>query len=148
QVVSFSRLAWRILQETGGAFRQFIRSDGIQMILRKIVEEKQGDWIVFQKAVKKQGFLEQLENMITEFKRYRITPEMLRMQHEELNRYVHKESEEIALANKLTDLIYIYEKLMLALKDNYIDGEDQLQLLAEKINDNDILNDAEWKIYR
>lgn len=143
QVVSFSRLAWRILQETGGAVRQFISSVGIQMILRKIVEEKQGDWLVFQKAVKKQGFLEQLENMITEFKRYQITPEMLRMQHEELNRYVHKESEEIALANKLTDLIYIYEKLMLALQDNYIDGEDQLQLLAEKINDTDILNDAE-----
>ncbi|MFB4475763.1 hypothetical protein ACDI16_23245, partial [Oceanobacillus caeni] len=34
QVVSFSRLAWRILQETGGATKQFISSVGIQMMLR------------------------------------------------------------------------------------------------------------------
>src|SRR5690625_4338734 len=73
QVVSFSRLAWRILQETGGAVRQFISSVGIQMVLRKIIEEKQGDWLVFQKAMEKQGFLDQLENIITEFKRYEIT---------------------------------------------------------------------------
>src|SRR5699024_11817278 len=37
----------------------------------------------------------------------------------------------------------IYEKLMFSVQDNYIDGDDQLQLLAEKINDTDILNDAE-----
>jgi len=143
QVVSFSRLAWRILQETGGAVRQFISSVGIQMVLRKIIEEKQGDWLVFQKAMEKQGFLDQLENIITEFKRYEITPEILRLQQDHLNQYVHKEPGEVALANKLEDLIYIYEKLMQSLQDNYIDSEDQLQLLAEKINDTDFLNDAE-----
>jgi ATP-dependent helicase/nuclease subunit B len=39
QVVSFSRLAWRILQEAGGGTRQFISSVGIQMMLRKIINE-------------------------------------------------------------------------------------------------------------
>src|SRR5690606_2422867 len=42
QVTSFSRLAWLILQETGGATKQFISSVGIQMMLRKIIEEKEG----------------------------------------------------------------------------------------------------------
>src|SRR5699024_11749289 len=83
----------------------------------------------------KQGFLDQLENIITEFKRYEITPEILRLQQDHLNQYIHKEPGEVALANKLEDLIYIYEKLMQSLQDNYIDSEDQLQLLAEKIND-------------
>src|SRR5699024_8367204 len=59
QVVSSSRLAWRVLQETGGGTRQFISSVGTQMMLRKIIEEKQTDWRVFQKALEKQGFLEQ-----------------------------------------------------------------------------------------
>lgn len=36
QVVSFSRLAWRVLQETGGSTKQFISSTGIQMMLRKL----------------------------------------------------------------------------------------------------------------
>ncbi|WP_339228811.1 helicase-exonuclease AddAB subunit AddB [Oceanobacillus sp. FSL K6-2867] len=143
QVVSFSRLAWRILQETGGGTRQFISSIGLQMMLRKIIEEKQGEWQVFQKAMEKQGFLNQLEQMITEFKRYQISPEILHMQMEHMNQFVHKAPGEVALLNKLDDLVYIYEKLTAALKDHYMDGEDQLQLLAEKIVESSILKDAE-----
>ncbi|MFB4167120.1 helicase-exonuclease AddAB subunit AddB [Virgibacillus sp. JSM 102003] len=143
QVTSFSRLAWRVLQQTGGGTRQFISSVGIQMMLRKIIEEKESEWNVFQKALEKQGFLEQLEKMITEFKRYRITPEMLYMQIEQMNQFVHKESGEVALSDKLNDLSYIYENLVHALQGKYIDSEDQLQLLAEKIKDATLLEDAE-----
>lgn len=143
QVVSFSRLAWRVLQETGGGTRQFISSVGIQMMLRKIIEEKESEWHVFQKALEKQGFLQQLEKMITEFKRYRITPEMLHMQIEQMNQFAHKESGEVALASKLNDLSYIYENLVNALQGKYIDSEDQLQLLAEKIKDATLLENAE-----
>lgn len=127
----------------GGGTRQFISSIGLQMMLRKIIEEKQGEWQVFQKAMEKQGFLNQLEQMITEFKRYQVTPEILHMQMEHMNQFVHKEPGEVALVNKLDDLVYIYEKLIAALKDHYMDGEDQLQLLAEKIGESSILKDAE-----
>ncbi|MCG3418441.1 helicase-exonuclease AddAB subunit AddB [Oceanobacillus jordanicus] len=143
QVSSFSRLAWRVFQETGGGTRQFISSVGVQMILRKIIEEKQGDWRVFQKAIEKQGFLKQLEVMITEFKRYNITPESLHRQMDDINQYVHKEPGEEALVNKLDDLQYIYEKLVTALQENYIDSEDQLQLLADKIHEAASLKQAE-----
>src|SRR5690625_6542869 len=60
-----------------------------------------------------------------------------------MNQFVHKEPNEIALTNKFEDLTYIYEKLIYALQDNYIDSEDQLQLLAEKINETTLLDDAE-----
>ncbi|WP_121615593.1 helicase-exonuclease AddAB subunit AddB [Virgibacillus halodenitrificans] len=143
QVVSFSRLAWRILQETGGGTKQFISSVGVQMMLRKIIEEKTDDWRVFQKAMEKQGFLSQLEKMITEFKRYNISPEALQSQMKEIEGYVHKESGEEALISKLDDLGYIYEKLMVALQGKYIDSEDQLQLLADKISESSLLEDAE-----
>src|SRR4051794_14505039 len=39
QTFSFSRLAWRILQETGGVTRHHLSSTGIQMMLRKLVEQ-------------------------------------------------------------------------------------------------------------
>lgn len=133
QVVSFSRLAWRVMQETGGSTKQFISSVGTQMMLRKIIAEKESEWDIFQKALEKQGFLEQLENMITEFKRYRITPEMLDLQMRQMQQFVHKEPGEAALAGKLNDLAYIYENLTRAMEDKYIDSEDQLQLLADKI---------------
>src|SRR5699024_10662370 len=111
QVFSFSRLAWRVLQETGGAVRPFSSSVGIQMMLRKIIEEKQGEWRIFQKAMEKQGFLDQLEMMITEFKRYEITPDMLKMQRENIEQFLHKEPGEVTLSNKLEDLTYMYENL-------------------------------------
>ncbi|GGB39537.1 ATP-dependent helicase/deoxyribonuclease subunit B [Lentibacillus populi] len=142
-VVSFSRLAWRVLQETGGGTRQFISSTGMQMMLRKIIEEKQSEWNVFQKAMEKQGFLEQLEKIITEFKRYSITPEMLKMEIEQINQFTHKEPGEAALTNKLQDLTYLYEKLSITLQDKYIDSEDQLQLLAEKAGQASLLDKAD-----
>src|SRR5699024_226879 len=40
QVMSFSRLAWRVMQENGGSTRQFISSTGTQMMLRKVIEQK------------------------------------------------------------------------------------------------------------
>ncbi|GGJ92049.1 ATP-dependent helicase/deoxyribonuclease subunit B [Lentibacillus kapialis] len=143
QVVSFSRLAWRVLQETGGSTKQFISSVGTQMMLRKIIAEKENEWDIFQKALEKQGFLEQLESMITEFKRYRITPEMLDLQMEQMEKFVHKEPGEAALAGKLNDLAYIYENLMRAMEDKYIDSEDQLQLLADKIPAAPLLENAD-----
>lgn len=143
QVVSFSRLAWRILQDAGGSTRQFISSIGIQMMLRKIIEEKPTDWNVFQKVMEKQGFLNDLEMMITEFKRHQITPEMLTMQIDQINTFVHKEPAEISLTNKLTDLTYIYEKLVYTLQGKYIDAEDQLQLLADKLIETKLLDGAE-----
>ncbi|RWZ55194.1 helicase-exonuclease AddAB subunit AddB [Halobacillus fulvus] len=143
QVFSFSRLAWRVLQETGGGTKKFVSSTGVQMMLRKIVEERTSDWHVFQKAVEKQGFIEQLEGMITEFKRYRIGPEDLHTQIEALDQFTHKTSQEEGLRDKLQDLSYIYDRLVDALRETYIDSEDQLQLLADKLPEASFLDGAE-----
>lgn len=136
QVMSFSRLAWRILQETGGSTRQFISSTGIQMMLRKIIEQREEQFKFFQKAIDKQGFIEELEGMITEFKRHCITPQMLK---EQLSLSEHS----ISLHHKLSDLHYIYDELTKLLMFKYIDGEDQLQLLKEKMKDTNLLRGAE-----
>src|SRR5690625_776034 len=136
QVVSFSRLAWRVMQETGGSTKQFISSTGIQMMLRKIIDQRTEQFDMFQKVVDKQGFIQELEGMITEFKRHCITPDML----EEQLRFTEQN---IPLMNKLTDLHYIYDELTALLRHKYIDGEDQLQLLADKISETPFLQGAD-----
>lgn len=143
QVSSFSRLAWRVLQEKGGSTRKFISSIGIQMALRKIIEEQTGEWHVFQKALEKQGFLVQLESMINEFKRHDISPDMLQEQILEIGAFVHNSKQELALNDKLRDLSYIYEKLTQTLQNKYMDGEDQLDLLIDKIYTTDFFDDSE-----
>lgn len=44
QVLSFNRLAWRVLQEEGGISRTFISQTGMNMFLRKIIEEKKHEF--------------------------------------------------------------------------------------------------------
>src|SRR5699024_5847730 len=127
EVVSFSRLAFRVLQETGGSTKQFITSTGMQMILRKIINEKTDPFLMCQKAVEKTGFIEQLEGIMTEFKRHRITPDLLK-------EHIDYAQDQTGLHHKLTDLHYIYAKLEEQMKGKYIDGEDRLRLLGEKVS--------------
>ena len=47
--VFFSRLAWKVLQEVGGASRLHIDEAGVHMLLRKIVESRKDGLSVFQK---------------------------------------------------------------------------------------------------
>ncbi|HLS20764.1 MAG TPA: helicase-exonuclease AddAB subunit AddB [Bacillota bacterium] len=142
QVMSFSRLGWRVLQETGGGTRRFISSVGIQTMLRKIIDERTGNWQIFQSALEKQGFLAQLERLITEFKRYNITPEMINMYLIQMEQKEKPSVHERALQHKLADLSYIYGKLTQMLQHTYIDAEDQLQMLTEKIPETTLFNDA------
>src|SRR5699024_1566843 len=90
QVYSFSRLAWHVIQETSGAAKQHISSTGMQMMLRKIIEHRDEPFLVFQKAIEKQGFIEELEGVMTEFKRHCITPQTLKEQIDHIEHIQNK----------------------------------------------------------
>lgn len=137
QVYSFSRLAWRILQETGGISRYHINSVGVSMLIRKIIEDKKEQLTLFEKAADKTGFIEQLEKLLTEFKRYLIKPEDIAEQHLSAN-----DASEKVLKDKLHDLEIIYEAFEDALLNKYIDSEDYLRLLGEQIASSAYLQNA------
>lgn len=142
QVFSFSRLAWYIFNEAGGATKPFISSTGIQMMLRKLADEHKEELLAFQEAVDKQGFIDHLEKMITELKRYRITPQSLNSVIMEMSKFSHTHPNEVALKNKLNDLALIYYELDQQLRGHYIDHEDQLELMVEKIRETGILSQS------
>ena len=139
QVYSFTRLAWRILQETGGISRTHLSSAGLNMLIRKIIEDKKEDLKLFGRAADKAGFLEHVEMMLTEFKRYCITPEDLL----EKKREVEEVSQTKALADKLHDLELIYSEFERNLSGKYLDSDDYLKLLAESILKSAYLENAE-----
>ncbi|HEU5139569.1 MAG TPA: helicase-exonuclease AddAB subunit AddB [Bacillales bacterium] len=132
QVFSFGRLALNVLQQVGGVTRGRIDSIGINMMLRNIVERRKAELKVFQRASDQQGFYELLEEMLTELKRYRFSPEDL----EETLAFVRKAPDgrkSEVLADKLHDLGLIFADMEAALAGKYIDSEDSMRLLAEKI---------------
>lgn len=141
QVYSFSRLAWRILQETGGISRYHLSSVGISMLIRKIIEDKKDELTLFQRAADKNGFVQQVEQMITEFKRYCITPEAIIQKTELKNGNSGNSSR--ALQDKLRDLEMIYRQFEDEVFGKYIDSEDYFRLLSEKISESTYLKEAE-----
>src|SRR5699024_11868262 len=104
---------------------------GVQMMIRKIIESLDEPFLIFQKAIEKQGFIEELECVMTEFNRHCITPEILHEQIEHIEQIQNKNQ----LSNKLTDLMDIFNNFSLELEDKYVDGEDQLQMLADQLKD-------------
>ncbi|WP_408010627.1 helicase-exonuclease AddAB subunit AddB [Pseudalkalibacillus sp. A8] len=130
QVFSFSRIALKVLQEVGGLTRYHLNSTGMNMLLRKVVEKQKDQLILFHKSSEQSGFYELLEEMITEFKRYCFGASDL----EELERNLLGENEDrTLLKDKLHDLHIIYNQLEELLADKYVDSEDYLRLLEERI---------------
>ncbi|MEI5906484.1 helicase-exonuclease AddAB subunit AddB [Bacillus spongiae] len=135
QVYSFTRLAWRILQETGGMGRYHLTNVGLNMLIRKIIDEKKDELTLFKKASDKIGFVGHVEQMVTEFRRYCISPEEL----------VQKTSTESskALQDKLHDLELIYKAFEESVVGKYIDTEDYFQLLSEAIDQSSYIQSAD-----
>lgn len=139
QVYSFTRLAWKILQEVGGISRSHVSSSGLNMLIRKILEDKKEELSVFGRAADKAGFIDHVEQILTEFKRSCVTPEQLLEQREELG----KEGKGEVLSDKLHDLEIVYSAYEQKLEGKYIDSEDYLRLLASAIAHSRYLQQAE-----
>lgn len=143
QVFSFTRLAWRILQETEGFSRFHLNSVGLHMLLRKIIEHRKDELKVFTRAADQNGFIKQLEEIIAEFKRYCLTPSHLYKKIVELSHNDKRVSNKEILANKLSDFHLIYQDYENHLMAHYVDSEDYLRLLSEKISMSEELRGAD-----
>jgi ATP-dependent helicase/nuclease subunit B len=143
QVYSFSRLAWRVLGETGGMTRMHITSTGVRMMLRKIIENNKEELKIFKKASEQNGFYELLELMTTELKRYCVSSEDLSWNAETLLSLGQKENNKKVLKDKLSDLSIISGALEKALAGKYLDSEDYLKLLQEKMTYSDTIKNSE-----
>ena len=68
--VTFKRLAWRVLQETGGITRKEVDGFGYRMLVRSVLEENREEFKLFRQAANKRGFTEQIGDFMKEFSRY------------------------------------------------------------------------------
>ncbi|MGD8190790.1 helicase-exonuclease AddAB subunit AddB [Brevibacillus ginsengisoli] len=133
QVLSFGRLAYRIVQEMGGSSLVPVDELGKQMVLRMLLERHRDELQLFQRASTQPGFAEKLARMITECKTFGITAEQL--QQEEWGTGT--------LSAKLHDL-----QLMMRAYEEYIfgqfyDTDDMLTRVASQIEQSRYLQDAQ-----
>jgi len=136
EVLSFERLAYKVFNEVGGIKKIDINEQGKIMVLRRLFDKHSKELTLYKKAFRQAGFLSNFCNLISEFKRSDILPEMLKMKLDSFE-------EENILKRKLQDLTYMYEKFNEYMEGRYTDGEDKFNLLIEKMDDAKFLNGAE-----
>ncbi|AJA48282.1 ATP-dependent helicase/deoxyribonuclease subunit B [Clostridium pasteurianum DSM 525 = ATCC 6013] len=135
-VISFKRMAFRVMNEVGGITRKRIDSSGKCMLISHIVDKILEELSAFRRAAVQKGFINTLSDSISEFKRYSVTPELLLKTAEDIE-------EGISLKDKLLDLGKIYGEFETLLHKNYIDSDDDLTLLSEKLEESKVFNNAE-----
>lgn len=135
EVLSFTRLAYRVFNEAGGLTRVHINDTGKNMILRKLLLELQKDLSIYKKTARQPGFIEKLNKLISEMKQQDIAACQLMQQVEAMK-------EDSILKLKLSDITIIYQAFNEYLENRYIDTEDHINLLIEKLDSTDMFDDG------
>ena len=135
QVLSFKTMAQRVFEECGGRVHDRMRDAGKSMLIHKILQESEENLQYFNRISKEQGFTDIISDTITEFKKYNVTPSVLR---EGITKIDDEE-----LQWKLTDLANIFEKFDLSISENLVDTDDELTYLANKLNNCGLYDNAE-----
>lgn len=131
EVLTLSRMADRVIEETKGNHQTHLSKIGKSMILYDILD-KQKDKMNFLKNSDKN--LELILRTITEFKKHNIKPENI---ENAINTIQDK-----YLELKLNDIKTILNKYQEKIQENYIDEADALSILAKNIECVSFFNDA------
>lgn len=140
EILSQSRLGFRVLEETGGSTRLHIDKYGRHMVIAGIVERMGGKLSAYGGVKASQSFIEMTNDFITEMKQNGVAPEQL----EEILEQIEADS---LLHRKLSDIGKIYEKYEEELEGKYIDTEDYMELFTSKIPQSSIVKGSQIWIY-
>ena len=130
EVITFNRLAYRVINEIGGVIHTNLTKCGKAMLIYSILQAQKNNLIFLNKSDEN---IDLCIRTISEFKKHGIKIEDLKEIKIE-NKY---------LKNKLKDMILIYEEFENKIKNKYIDETDLLSILAENIDKVEILKNAE-----
>ncbi|MCB2293994.1 helicase-exonuclease AddAB subunit AddB [Clostridium algoriphilum] len=137
QVLSFNRLAYKVLSVVGGITRKPMDSSGKAMLIHSILQKEQEEFKVFKGASRQKGFVDNVASAITEFKKYSISAE-------DLNKVKDNLGESPLLIDKITDLSLIYGEFNNILNLNYVDPDDDLTRLNSALDECTIFDGAEF----
>lgn len=122
-VVSFNRLAYRVMEEIHEQTPHILDDTGKSMILRKITAKTAGSLEAFTGNLSRRGFIDQLKSMLSEFLQYGVTPDQLEQMA------LHLEEQPL-LQRKLRDLQKLYAEFRETMGSGQITSEELLPLLC------------------
>jgi len=131
-VLSFSRLAHRVFEETNCENKTVLDDTGKSLVLRKIAGDIADRIPYISGNMKRAGFIHEVKSSVSEFMQYDLSPKEVGM----LADYSEGKG---ALKAKLNDLTVIYEQFLRFLGDRYITNEGSMGLLARMLDSSELI---------
>ncbi len=139
-ILSQSRLGYRILSETAGAVRTHIDKYGRHMLIARILKERQKHLLTYGGAVQSVSFVEMVNDLITEMKQHNVAPE-------DIPNILESIEPESLLYRKLSDIYQVFEEYQERIAGKYIDTEDYTRLVTEQIPHSAMVRAGEFWFY-
>lgn len=155
QVLSFRRLAFRVMQEAGGSAVVPIGDNGKAMLVHKALVRRQAELKLYRGGAGGAGLAERIGELLTEWKRYGTDPVSLRSATlavtdgglgglaEDQGQDGKQSAANGLLTDKLHDLTMLYDDVERELSGHYLDGEDALAFLVRGAPSSSLLEQAE-----
>lgn len=131
EVVTLSRMSYRVLNEVGGSNKSSLSKCGKAMLIYSILSQYKSDLKFLGKTDEN---IDLSMRAITEFKKHKVSVDVLK--EEATN------NEDAYLRTKLSDMVLIYEKFEEKIVDHYIDETDLLDFLSNNLDKTDIVKDS------
>lgn len=135
EILSFGRLAHRILEENGGMDKVILDEVGKSFVLRKVVENCMPNLKIISGQIKKVGYIEELKSAISELAQYGIHPE-------DMDEILARMEEGSSLFYKMRDLQLIYTEFQAYMQGKYLTGEERMDLLCEVVSQSRLLKNS------
>lgn len=130
EVLSFARLAYNIMEETGTKNLPSLDDLGKSLIIRKVAGDEKKEYKVIGSELRKAGYINEVKSVLSEFMQYRITPK-------ELENLLERFQDRKLLQYKLMDMKRIYEAFQEYRKEKYITSEELLSVLSTIVEKSD-----------
>lgn len=131
EVITLSRMAYRVMQEIGGVKKKTLTKSGKAMIIYHILNQYKKQLKFLSKSNEN---IDISISAITELKKHGINTQDLK---EEINK-----CEDKYLITKIQDILLVYEKFEERILNQYIEETDLLTILASNIRKTDIIKDS------
>lgn len=139
EVLSPSRLTERVFAQTGAEGRVRIDARGKQLALARAMLQCKKQLRYYESAAERQGFIQRVGALIADFKRSGVTPEALTDYADGLPDGTEKD--------KFHDLAVLYAAYAALLAGQFVDGEDVLDAMLDRLPLSGVAKDARVAVY-
>lgn len=135
-ILSFTRLAFKVFDELNIHTRDILDDYGKSMLIVKLIKKHQAELSYYGNMIGKQGFVDEVKSILSEFYQYQITDKIL-------EGVIHNLSPDKSLYHKLSDLRILLNAFEEEMRDSYMVTEQILSLLKEAAVDSQLLRKAD-----